>query len=323
MRQVVQMAPKVAATDAAVLICGEAGVGKASLAREIHRLSRRAKGPLVRVACGALREGELEATLLAAPGGPSVSCPSSPATLLQSASRGTLFLDGIERLPYWAQVQLLERLQPEAAEPGSDALAPVAFRVIASLAGDAEAALAKEAIYPELYYYLGVVQLYVPPLRHRLEDIRGLAECFLAAAISIRCLPAGGTGWHFSPDSWDCLLHYDWPGNVPQLASVVAQAVVLADGAEIGPGCVLQSLGKSRQSYDSQSIALPLTGGLKEMERFIIGDVIQRCGGNKAAAARTLGLHRRTLYRILAADSGDLSSADSDALSSADSDALR
>ena len=120
----------------------------------------------------------------------------------------------------------------------------------------------------------------------------------------MRRLAGPRTACRFSPEAWQCLLNFDWPGNAKQLASVVAQtAVVLSDGAEIGKAFVAEALSEAHcQPVHSDAISVPLVGGLKRMERSIIDEVIQRCRGNKAAAARALGLHRRTLYRLLEED---------------------
>lgn len=168
---------------------------------------------------------------------------------------------------------------------------------------DLDAAMTQKQFHSGLYYYLDVVRIHIPPLRYRQDDIRSLAERFLTEAGSMRRSP-GGTPWRFSDEAWQCLLRHPWPGNAWQLAGVVAQAVVLADDDEIGQTCILQSLSRSHRDHDCETLSLPLAGSLKQMERTIIEEVVQRCKGNKAAAARTLGLHRRTLYRLLENDEG-------------------
>jgi two-component system response regulator HydG len=301
MRQIVQQIAKVAATDAPILICGEFGVGKSSLAGHIHRSSARAQGPLVRIACGAIREGELEATLFAAEPRHARGHEDRSSPLLQASCGGTLFLKGIDQLPSWTQVRLLDALQSDAHEaPGYGGDATPNFRVVASFQGDPQTALANGSLDPKLYYYLSVVVLHVPPLRHRREDIRALAEHFLAAATALRDCSRKDVPWRFSAAAWDCLLRYDWPGNAPQLANVVTHAVILAEEAEIGEACLRSLLGPSPVAHDSETISLPLSGSLKEMERRIIDDIVERFQGNKTAAAQALGLHRRTLYRMLA-----------------------
>ena len=299
MREITRLAPRIASTDAPVLIQGEPGVGKASVAREIHALSRQAANPFVRLACAAFRETELESELARLCSGELHGALGPSA---ESVRRGTLFLDGVCRLPSWAQVRLFDVLQESKRSGSAGSRTGLAdFRLIASATCDLEAAMTQKQFHSGLYYYLDVVRIQIPPLRHRQEDIRSLAERFLAEAGSMRQSP-GGTPWRFSTEAWQCLLRHPWPGNAWQLASVVAQAVVLAEGDEIGQTCILQSLSRSHRDQDCETLSLPLAGSLKQMERTIIEEVVQRCKGNKAAAARALGLHRRTLYRLLEDD---------------------
>ncbi len=151
-----------------------------------------------------------------------------------------------------------------------------------------------------LYYYLNVVQIHVPPLRYRPQDIRALAEKYLAAANFLRSQQKGNSGpCRFSEEAVRCLLEYEWPGNALQLASVVAHAALLAEEEELGRAAVAEAIGKPVARGVSDTIPVPLLGNLAEIERYIIGEVLHRCRGNKAAAARALGLHRRTLYRML------------------------
>jgi DNA-binding NtrC family response regulator len=291
MREVLELVCRSAPTDAAVLIHGEPDTGKELLAREIHRQSPRAGGPFVRVACSALRESEV-AQRLFGNGEPGVD-RGGPAScsFLDSARGGTLFLHNVAELPPWTQVRLLDALQQ-----GLD------LRVIASTTADLQTAMAQRAFLPSLYYYLSVVPIGIPPLRHRVQDIRPLAELYLETANAMRARWGNKTPCRFAEETFSCLLQYDWPGNNLELASVVAHAVLLADGEQIGPAAITESLGKAVSAPASETLAVPLTGGLKQIERAVIAAVIERCRGNKAAAARLLGLHRRTLYRLLEDD---------------------
>jgi two-component system response regulator HydG len=171
-------------------------------------------------------------------------------------------------------------------------------RLIASAACDLQDAASHRCFNARLYHYLNVIRIDVPPLRRRHEDIQPLAQHFLH-------LIASALGWpdpaarRFSPEAWACLPGYDWPGNAPELAGVVTRAAVLAHGAEIGPECVKAALGEMPWCRGAETVSVPLAGGLMAMEGAVVQEVIRRCGGNKAAAARALQLHRRTLYRIL------------------------
>jgi len=139
----------------------------------------------------------------------------------------------------------------------------------------------------------------MPSLRHRPQDIRPLADAQLEIANSRRVRQGAKSPCRFTEDAWQCLVEYDWPGNMLQLASVVSRAVLLADEEEITRAKLTELLGDVVPQCDADRISVPLLGDLKKIERAVIEAVIERCRGNKAAAARALGLHRRTLYRIL------------------------
>ena len=203
-------------------------------------------------------------------------------------------------MPLCAQLELLDALkqQPYGPADGSRRTA-VDVRVIASTAADLRVAATQGAFLSSLYYYLSVVQIHVPPLRHRPQDVPPLAQAYLALANGVRTHQQGRGPCRFSQDAVECMQQYEWPGNTLQLASVVAHAVLLADGEEIGRTNITGAIGELLPRPDCDTISVPLAGGLKEIERAVIEAVIERCRGNKAAAARLLRLHRRTLYRIL------------------------
>jgi DNA-binding NtrC family response regulator len=319
MRRVWDLVDKIAPTNSAVLIRGEPGVGKETIAREIHRRSGRANRALVRMACGAVCEDQLDTQLFGRDGFRSAAGEPLPHSgLLGRSDRGTLFLKGISELPTWAQVKLLDCLQQsEYQQPATvaptraptegwsrcptvpDGPAPLDVRVVATTTCDLDAAVAEGRFHSGLYYYVNIVEIRVPPLRERPEDIRTLAECFLLRLGQAQGPRADGLPRRFSEEAWQRLLQYDWPGNARELARVVAHAVMLSDRPEIGAASVAVSLSKARCQRDCEAISVPLAGGLKAIERSVIGAVIERCGGNKAKAARVLGLHRRTLYRLL------------------------
>jgi DNA-binding NtrC family response regulator len=300
MDEILGLVSKIAPTDVAVLIQGEPGVGKQSVARRIHRQSSRAGGPFVHVGCGGIPKTQLDVQLFGEPGRGAGEDSGRRPGLFERARGGTLFLDDVPRLPFWASVNLFDVLQQCAHAPSQGANnEPVSVRVIASATRDIESAVARNQFYSGLYYYLSAVRIYVPPLRERREDIPELAKHFLAAADGRGSAPAGAARRRFSKDALECLLSYDWPGNILELASVVAHAAILTNAEEIGRECVTDTLGKVACHDDSEKISVPLAGGLKEIERYVIKEVIRRCRGNKAAAARSLGLNRRKLYRLL------------------------
>jgi DNA-binding NtrC family response regulator len=295
MRQVCDLVAKIAPTTAAVLIRGEPGVEKGTVARAIHLQSRRAAGPFVHVNCRAVREAELPDRLF---GAHPRDGEGDQQGLIQAARGGTVFLSQIDQLPLWAQAQLLDALQNGCVLRCGDLRpAPMDVRVIASTSGDLEAAVAEGRFFRPLYYHLNVVSLRVPPLRERPQALEILAQRCLEQTVAQQGV-ASGQPWRFSPAAWQCLRSYDWPGNLPELASVVARAVALSAGPEIGKEAIeLPSL--KAAGGGCETFPVSLAGDLRRIQRSIIDEVIQRNGGNKAAAARVLGLHRRTLYRIL------------------------
>jgi DNA-binding NtrC family response regulator len=299
MREILRLAERVARTNVSVLIQGEIGTGKQTLARHIHRLSPRAEGPLVHVVCGSLRETDLEEKLFGSSWESPTGSGDAPSSLFEASRQGTLFLDGVTHLPLWAQAKLLDALQHGNCSGGRGDADPARPRVIASSTCDLQAAVAENRFFSGLYYFLNAVCFDIPPLRQRREDVRALAEHFLAAAMP----PATAFGKplrrRFSVEAWEALAEYDWPGNILQLAATVAHAAMVADGPEIGRACFHGLLDQARRPAGAETIAVPLTGGLKDMELALINEVIRRCRGNKAAAARALRLHRRTLYRML------------------------
>jgi DNA-binding NtrC family response regulator len=189
MREILETVARCAPTDAPVLIRGEADTGKETIAREIHRRSRRAGGALVRVACGALRETEIAERLFGHRLRSFDRGGAAALTFLEEARGGTLFLKDVAALPPWAQSRLLDAIQQ--ATVCRDGNAEADMRVIASTSADLRTATAEQAFLPSLYHYLSVVQLDVPSLRHRPQDVRPLAEACLAAANAMR---VGETG---------------------------------------------------------------------------------------------------------------------------------
>ena len=301
MRKLCDLAARIAPTDAAVLVRGEPGVGKELVARAIHRQSARADRPFRSLNCGAIREAEIESRLF---GGHSSAVNASDRSgpgLLENANRQTLFLADLDRIPLWAQSHLSEILHRRSLRPETSCdRAPLDVRVIASTSCDLETAVATGRFDGGLYYFLSPVVLHVPPLRERRQEITFLAEWYLAETLTRQGIDAAIGSHRFSPEAWECLLNHDWPGNLPELAGTVARAVALAGGTEIGREAIV--LGRHRANLQTaETIAVPLGGSFIEIERQIVAAVIERCGGNKAAAARALGLHRRTLYRMLEA----------------------
>ncbi len=303
MRKVLDMAAKIGPTDCTVLIEGEPSVGKESVARIIHRQSNRAGGPFVRVPCGGIPKNQLYEQLFGQTGNGSLKKHRTDRSFLTCAKGGTLFLDGISQLPLWAQIKLYDILHEEWQNYcGNAEIPPPATRVIASAACDLEAAVACGRFHSSLYFYLNIAKIRVPPLRYRPEDIRPLGERVLTFANSAKGLYLGATPHRLSEETWQCLSQYDWPGNVAELSSVIIRAIVNASSEVINRDDVTVLFRKNPRPEPSNEISVPLGGELREIERYIVREVIRRCHGNKTAAARTLRLPRRTLYRLLEED---------------------
>ncbi len=301
MREILDLVRKIAGTDVPVLIQGEIGAGKQTIAREIHRHSPRAARPFVHVVCGSLRESDLEEKLFGQSWDGSRRGTGAPASLLESSQDGTLFLDGVTQLPLWAQVKLLDALQHSSGRNREDGVASRGGspgdrlqHVRSGDCGGREPLLLRAVLLSECRSHRRSTAA-APPGRH------SRAGGAFPGRGRVPALPSPGTSFRgvFPRKRGSLCLQYDWPGNVLQLAAVVAHAAMLAEGPEIGQACFAGLLGSVRQHADSETISVPLAGGLKDMELALINEVIRRCRGNKAAAARALKLHRRTLYRLL------------------------
>ena len=231
MRAVRVFVAKIAPTDAPVLIRGEPGVGEDLVVRAIHQQSTRASRALVHASCKGIPEAQLEAKLF---GGQSQDVEGGKQVrngLLESAHGGTLFLSDIESLPLWAQVRLFDTLQRGYADRlASSESAPPDVRLITSTSCDPEAAMAEGRFYGGLYYLLNVTAVRVPPLRERRQDIKMLVDHYLRHTLLGQRIDAGKSPWSFTEEAWQCLLTHDWPGNLPELAGVVAHAVAVTNG---------------------------------------------------------------------------------------------
>jgi DNA-binding NtrC family response regulator len=302
MREILRLVARVAPTSAPVFIQGETGVGKGLIARMIHEQSPRACRPFVHVNCSAQSPELLLRQLCGHESGATVASGEQRAGLFERARGGTLFLDNVHELPLRTQAGLLDCLQEDRpCRIGGNDTVPTDVRLVSATTIDLNAAVTAGRFHRGLHNDLNVVCIEIPPLRRRSEDLRALAKHFLTQCRRESGLGPHETRLHFSDAAADCLLNYDWPGNVRELAKVVEHAVLLAEGDEIGLDSLPESLRKRQQSETGETVSVPLTGNIKEIERNVIREVIDRCHGNKAAAARSLGMHRRTLYRLLAA----------------------
>jgi DNA-binding NtrC family response regulator len=313
MQRIFRLVSKVAPTDSSVLLLGESGTGKELVARSIHVLSRRSAGPFVPVNVGALPETLIESELFGAVKGAFTGATVDRRGLVESADGGTLFLDEIGDMPVATQVKLLRTLESsELRRLGDNQLRMVDIRVIAATHRDLLAEAEAGRFRHDLYYRLNVVQIELPPLRERREDIGLLASYFLDRAARPR-----GRTLRFAPEVEALLERYDWPGNVRELENAVEHAATVAEGPVVHPADLpsavlaprLLTRGSALGEWPRNPSVAPTAGAggeapretwsLAQVESEHIRLVLARHPGNKSAAARQLGISRTTLWRKL------------------------
>ncbi|MBI4512206.1 MAG: sigma-54-dependent Fis family transcriptional regulator [Deltaproteobacteria bacterium] len=295
MRRVLDLAGRVAPSDATVLLFGESGTGKERLARFIHERSKRRKGPFLAINCGALPESLLESELFGHVKGAFTGASADKKGLFEAASTGTLFLDEIGETSLQVQVRLLRALQEHSVRPvGSTKDVDVDARILAATNRDLESMVSERTFRKDLFYRLKVVPLELPPLRRRREDILPLARQFISRSCKEHsCGPCS-----LGPDVVDLLIAYDWPGNVRELENAIERAVLLAEGKpRIEPGDLPPEI---RGQPPSARASVPdriLT--LEEVERQHILATLDRLGGHRTETATALGIGENTLWRKL------------------------
>ena len=284
---------RAAASDSNVLIAGESGTGKELAVQYIHRHSRRRDMPFLAVNCGALPDELLESELFGHEKGAFTGATAQKHGLLELAHTGTLFFDEAVEMSPAMQVKLLRALdQGEVRRLGGSRTVRVDVRVLAATNKDPSAELQAGRLRDDLYYRLAVVVLRVPPLRERAADIPCLVEHFVKLLSSRGRPPVG-----FTPDAMVELCRYPWPGNVRELKNMVERFMALSSGKEIAAADVWLHLSMAPAAAESEETWLPLD----EVERRYIGKVLHRTGGNRAQAARILGVDPKTLYNKLGA----------------------
>jgi DNA-binding NtrC family response regulator len=278
--------------DSTVLLTGESGVGKERIARFIHERSARADGPFVALNCGAVPESLLESELFGHIRGSFTGATQDRVGMFESANGGTLLLDEIGEVPPAMQVKLLRVLQErEIRRVGESRNRPVDVRVLAATNRDLMNEIRAARFREDLYYRLRVVEIRVPPLRERRDDILPLARSLLAAVAE----RTGRNVTGFTPAAAQLLLTYPWPGNVRELANAVERAVVLARRRRVDVEDLPPEIGLA--------VPEPIAAGdvrtLAQVERDYIASVLRAVGGNRAQAAAKLGIGAATLYRKL------------------------
>ncbi len=296
MRQLYQLAERAASGRTAaglvnVLVLGETGVGKEVMASWIHRNSPRAEGPFVCINCAALTESLLESELFGHEKGAFTGATQAKLGLLESAARGTVFLDEIGEMPAALQTKLLRALENrEITRVGGLAARAIDVRFVAATNRDLEAEVTAKGFRQDLYYRLNGITLTIPPLRARTDEIEPLARQFLAQAAGA----AGRTPPALSPEAVARLRAHTWPGNIRELRNVIERALILGDGEEIGPAELPLPAGPAAPPADGAGLS---PADRDERQRIL--EVMAAFGGNQTRAARKLKMARGTLIERL------------------------
>jgi DNA-binding NtrC family response regulator len=284
--KVLTMIRKVAKTETNVLITGENGTGKELVAREIHRLSDRSSEVLVTVDMGAISETLFESELFGHVKGAFTDARENRPGKFEIADKGTLFLDEIGNLSFQLQAKLLAAIQNrEIVRVGSNRPVPVDIRLICATNRDLHQMVADGLFREDLLYRINTIQLEVPPLRERGEDIPALADFFLKKFSHKYNKP----GLKINQQAFDKLLKYSWPGNVRELQHAIEKAVILSEGNVLKPDDFYFRSNMMASSTENDL-------NLEEMEKKLMVTALSRSEGNMSAAAESLGITRQTLY---------------------------
>ena len=299
MMEVFRKLQKVAGTDISVLITGETGTGKELIAKEIHRRSSREGGPFVTINCGAIPENLIESELFGHVKGAFTGAVMSRPGKFQVADKGTLFLDEIGELPLNLQVKLLRALQERVVvRVGDSKPEKVDIRVVAATNKNLDDEIRAGNFREDLYYRLNVVNLSLPPLRERGDDVMIIAKALLSKYAD----ELGSAVKGFSPATLAAIKKYPWPGNIRQLENYIKKALVLCDQTLLAP----EDLGLGTTA---ETGILPLEKAKEEFQRRYVLEVLERNNGNRTQTARDLGVDPRTIFRYLEKEQNPMPSA--------------
>jgi two-component system response regulator HydG len=279
-----------------VLLSGESGTGKEVVARYIHQLSARADEPFLSINCGALPDSLLESELFGHVKGSFTGAVKDKDGLLVAGAGGSFFLDEIGEMSAATQVKVLRAIQEREVIPvGSTESVSVDVRIIAATNRDLEEEIRKGSFRSDLYYRLNVIQLRLPPLRERMEDVELLGRYFLE-----RLAEREGreSPLELSDESLTLLKHYDWPGNVRELENALERAAVVSTGSPIEPEALPDRV-RERPEVRLVDEPTPANPSMEIIEQAYIRWVLEAEGGNKTRAADVLGIDPSTLYRKL------------------------
>ncbi|MDR1389763.1 MAG: sigma-54 dependent transcriptional regulator [Treponema sp.] len=293
MRQVFDMISRAAPAKASILITGESGVGKELVADAIHELSPRSEKPMVKVHCAALAASLLESELFGHEKGAFTGALGRRRGRFEMAHGGTLFLDEIGEIDQNLQIKLLRVLQEKKFERvGGEETIEADVRIVAATNRDLKLEIEKGNFREDLYFRLNVVNIHVPALRERKDDLPLFLNAFVKEFSRENGKPIEG----FNDKARAVLYHYDWPGNVRELRNCVESAVVMAKGNVIVEDDLPPTL---RDVSDNDWIRIPMGTNMEESEKTIIQSTLGFYKGNKSKAAEVLGIGRKTLHRKL------------------------
>jgi DNA-binding NtrC family response regulator len=293
MREAVGLAERVSSTDANVLITGETGTGKDLLASFIHSKSRRAARPFVKIDCATLPSDLLEAELFGYERGAFTGAIEAKAGRFEAAQKGTIVLDEIAHLSNDAQAKLLRVIETREFERlGGRKTIKLDARLIALTNVDLGTAVKGGRFREDLFYRLNVINIRVPPLRERKDDLSKLIQHFLRHYAAKH----GGNTQRLAPEALAVLQAYDYPGNARELANIIERAVIVATGKRLEetdlPDGLKAAVSAQQRKQKPQSLA--------QLEAAYIAEMLSATGGNKAECARILGISRKNLYEKIA-----------------------
>ncbi len=299
LRGVSDLVHRLSGSDVSVLITGDSGTGKEVIARALHATGRHNGGPFVAINCAALPEALLESELFGHAKGAFTDARTARPGLFVQASSGTLLLDEIGEMPLGLQARLLRALQERTIRPvGADTEIRVDTRLVCATNRDLETAVEERRFREDLFFRINVVQIHLPPLRARGNDVLLLAQHFLMQCAGRAGKPIKG----LSSATAEKLLAYAWPGNVRELQNVIERAVALTRFEEITVDDLPEKIRRHKRSQvHFEGSDPPELVPLEEVERRYILRVMETLGGSRTQAARVLGIDRKTLYRKLEA----------------------
>ena len=286
MRAVYQIIEAVAPSNASVLIFGESGTGKELVARAVHAKSERAKGPFFALNCAALPKDILENELFGHEKGAFTGSVNEKPGAFEMASGGTIFLDEVAEMSPDIQVKLLRALETRSVRRlGGKKEIPVDIRVVAATNKDLQKAISEGELREDLYYRLAVVEIYLPPMRERADDIQLLANEFLARYASQNGKHVTG----FADDAWDWIMSHHWPGNVRELKNAVERAVIMARGEKITIGDLM--LRHLRAPAETAALTIPVgTTTVADARRQLLLKTFASAGGDVTRTAKLAGV---------------------------------